>query len=158
MVRSLIAAPSMHRARLTAGSLLLVSALVIGTIVSATAMAQSPPPVTATCKDGSSFSGTSKRGACAHHGGVKVYTPATESQNASPPIASSAPATNAAPAVKAAAGNKNGGSGQVWVNTTSNVYHCPGTRYYGKTKAGEYMSESTAKAKGFRPSQGKVCS
>jgi len=45
----------------------------------------------------------------------------------------------------------------VWLNTDSNVYHCPGTRYYGTTKAGAYMTEAEAKAKGARPDHGKPC-
>ena len=50
-----------------------------------------------------------------------------------------------------------GGPGLVWVNTGSNVYHCPGTDFYGKTKAGAYMSEPAAKSKGARPDHGNAC-
>jgi hypothetical protein len=46
---------------------------------------------------------------------------------------------------------------KVWVNTASGVYHCPGTRWYGTTKRGEYMTQAEAQKKGFRPAYGKVC-
>ena len=46
---------------------------------------------------------------------------------------------------------------KVWVNTASGVYHCPGTRWYGATKHGEYMSQAEAQKKGYRPAYGKVC-
>ena len=36
----------------------------------------------------------------------------------------------------------------VWVNTATGIYHCSGTRWYGKTKQGEFMSEAEARAKG----------
>lgn len=48
--------------------------------------------------------------------------------------------------------------GRVWVNTNSGVYHCPGTRYYGNTKRGEFLEESAAVSQGNRPAHGKPCS
>jgi hypothetical protein len=39
----------------------------------------------------------------------------------------------------------------VWVNTDSHVYHKEGSRFYGKTKAGKYMSEADARKEGNRP-------
>jgi hypothetical protein len=50
-----------------------------------------------------------------------------------------------------------GGPGKVWVSTGSKRYHCEGSRFYGKTKAGEYMSEADAKAKGIHGVKGKDC-
>ena len=140
---------------------------------------QAQTVVTATCKDGTSFSGPSRRGACAGHKGVQEFgtattaapatagaaaagamaspkpapTPAT--QNAPVRSAGPAPVSAATRATPSAAG---GTGGQVWVNSASKVYHCQGDQAYGKTKAGSYMTEAAAKAEGDRPSRGKVCS
>ena len=46
---------------------------------------------------------------------------------------------------------------RVWVNTNSGVYHCPGTRWYGNTKDGKYMTQKEAQAKGYRPAYGIAC-
>ncbi len=46
---------------------------------------------------------------------------------------------------------------KVWVNTATHVYHCPGARYYGKTKDGKYLSEPDAKKEGDKPARGEVC-
>jgi hypothetical protein len=45
-----------------------------------------------------------------------------------------------------------------WVNTKSGVYHCPGTRWYGATKSGEFTTETQAKAAGDLPAYGRSCS
>ncbi|WP_342620961.1 hypothetical protein [Rhodoferax sp. GW822-FHT02A01] len=67
--------------------------------------------------------------------------------------APTAKASVAAPAKIATAG----GAGKVWVNSSSKTYHCEGSKFYGKTKSGEYMSEAEAKAKGNHPVKGQAC-
>ena len=42
------------------------------------------------------------------------------------------------------------GSGMVWVNLDSGIYHREGDRWYGKTKHGKYMSEPDAQNAGYR--------
>jgi hypothetical protein len=136
--------------------------MALGSGLSLAAMAQTP--VTATCKDGTSFSGTSRSGACSGHGGVQTWGAAA----ATPPAATTtttsvtpkptAPPPASTAAAPAAAPSPGGGPGQVWVNTASKVYHCPGTEWYGKTKKGGYMTEAAAKAAGNHADHGKACS
>jgi hypothetical protein len=135
---------------------IMAASLGIGLLLATSAWAQPPANVTAVCKDGSSFTGPSRSGACRGHGGVATWGPAAGGAAAAP----SASAANAPPASagKTTAPAAGGGAGQVWVNTSTKVYHCPADRYYGKTKAGSYMSESAAKAEGARPAGGKTCS
>jgi hypothetical protein len=45
------------------------------------------------------------------------------------------------------------GSGKVWVNLDSKVYHQEGDPWYGKTKHGKYMSETDAQKAGYRPAK-----
>lgn len=135
------------------------------------AAAPVPAGSTGQCKDGTYTTTETKKGACGGHGGVKHWygsatpakasaAPAASADAAAAALAPAAPAsaakTSTAPmAVAPAAG---GGPGKVWVNTNSKVYHCPGDKYYGKTKAGEYTTESEAKATGNHADHGKVCS
>ena len=136
-------------------SLLLAFVMTVGFGFTHLALSQQPTPVTATCKDGTSFSGKTRSGACRGHGGVQSWdTGATAPAATAPVPTASTPPSRPPPAQTAAAG---GGEGKVWVNTASKVYHCPNDRYYGKTKQGAYMSEAAAKAEGDRPSYGKAC-
>jgi hypothetical protein len=154
----------------------------------AVAQATPPAGSTGQCKDGTYSTAASKSGACRGHQGVKEWyaaaptgkpasastsqpasaaaaktaaaaPPAPAAMTAAPSAMTAAPA-KASPASKAAAMPQaaGGGPGLVWVNTSSNVYHCYGSDYYGKTKAGSYMSEADAKAKGAHPDHGKACS
>ena len=90
-----------------------------------------------------------------------MAAPAAESPKVATPTPGpvAAPCPKASPSAKAAGTPQapGGGPGMVWVNTESNVYHGYGTPYNGKTKAGSYMSEADAKAKGARPDHGKPC-
>jgi hypothetical protein len=44
-------------------------------------------------------------------------------------------------------------SGQVWVNTSSKVYHGSTSEFYGATKAGKFMVEKDAIAAGYHKSK-----
>jgi Protein of unknown function (DUF3761) len=150
----------------------LIAVLLAGLLAGSAVYAQqaaAPAGSTGQCKDGTYTSNATKSGACSGHKGVKEwYTAATTAAPAAAaatktaaPAATPATATPATgsksssePPAKAAPG---GGPGLVWVNDSSKVYHCQGDKWYGKTKAGSYMSEADAKAKGYHPDHGKAC-
>lgn len=126
-------------------------ALVLATGVAGTAQAQST-----TCRDGTVLTGAAARGGCMTHGGL----PNPFSSEA-PPRSETAPRSDAPPRRTPANTPRTspapgGGPGLVWVNIGTKAYHCPGDRYYGLTKQGEYMTETAAKAAGAHHG-GKAC-
>ncbi len=159
-------------------SVLLVSSIA-ATAVLAAAPSEAPRGTMGICNDGSYSSAAEKKGACRGHKGVKEWyadavktktsaMPATSEHAAAPPPSSTATRTTGTgkPAAPDAAGRTSGtqmtaadggGPGRVWANDSTKVYHCSGDKWYGKTKHGEYMSESDAKAKGFHADHGKAC-
>jgi hypothetical protein len=144
-------------------SLLAASALALTAMISSQAgvaqvPAGAPAGTTGLCNDGSYWTGASKSGACRGHRGVKTWYAAS----AAAPTPAATP-TAPSPKTKASAGTAKtpapgGGPGLVWVNSSTKVYHCYGTKYYGTTKDGAYVSEADAKAKGAHPNAGKPCS
>ena len=155
--------------KLLIASLAIAAGLLASNSAFAAAPAAAPAGSTGLCKDGTYTSNDTKKGACAGHKGVKewfgataaaVAAPAKTATAASAPMATAAkPAATAATktAATAATPAAGGAPGQVWVNTASKVYHCAGTKYYGKTKKGEYMTEEAAKAAGNHADHGKAC-
>jgi hypothetical protein len=129
-------------------------ALAAGLLAAQAAVAQAPAGSTGQCKDGTYSTAAKKAGACRGHQGVKEWY----ASDAAPAAKTAAPAPAPAPKAAARPQAAGGGPGLVWVNSSSNVYHCYGSDYYGKTKAGSYMSEADAKAKGAHADHGKACS
>jgi hypothetical protein len=172
--------------KISNGIVALIASLSFAAFSFAQVPSDAPAGSTGQCRDGSYSSAASKRGACSGHKGVQTWY-ATDSGSAAsaaapavapaavtaapaparPPVTAApvAPAAPAAPApgkstsafVPPANAAPGGGPGLVWLNSGTNVYHCPADRWYGKTKNGEYLTEAAAKAKGARPDHGKVC-
>ena len=73
-----------------------------------------------------------------------LFKPKTSTAAASPAPAAptSAKGTSTQTATKAPA--PGGGHGRVWVNTETHVYYKEGSRFYGTTKKGKYVTETEA--------------
>ncbi|HUB18162.1 MAG TPA: hypothetical protein VL990_05980 [Acidobacteriaceae bacterium] len=69
-----------------------------------------------------------------------------------PPTTASKPSMPASGGSSKAAGTPQTppSPGMVWVNTSSKVYHKSGSRYYGNTKQGKWMSEADAQKAGYK--------
>ena len=54
-------------------------------------------------------------------------------------------------------GSTNGDTVKVWVDTAYGFYHCPDSKWYGKTKQGVYMTQKQARDRSYRPAYGVAC-
>jgi hypothetical protein len=154
-------------------SVIVAAATLFAAATFAQAPVGAPAGATGMCKDGSYWTGATKQGACHGHQGVKAWYAAAPAAaagaaaTAAPAMPAAAPApaspaiapahTQPATPTPAATAAPGGGPGQVWVNSSSKVYHCPTDKWYGKTKSGEYMAERDAVAKGYHADHGKAC-
>ena len=146
------------------------------------ASSSSAGSMTVQCNDGTSVTVTTMKGACHGHKGVNksassssgsgstagsgsggassassnTSATSTTAASSSKSSTSSTSSSKAAPAATPTAG---GGPGQVWVNTASKTkaYHCQGSKWYGTTKQGKYMSTSDAQAAGYHAAKGEKC-
>lgn len=147
-------------------------AVLAAALMAAPVFAQEAPAaagsMTVHCKDGTTQTVTTTKGACHGHKGIDksagsaaasstpAAAPAAASAPAAAPAATPKPMTKPEPAAAPAAG---GGAGQVWVNTGSKTktYHCQGSKWYGKTKEGKYMSAADAQAAGYHAAKNEKC-
>ena len=85
---------------------------------------------------------------------AKKSTTAVSPTPALSPAASATPKTTkkTAPTPQATQA-PGGGNGLIWVNTATHVYHKEGSRWYGRTKHGKYMSEADASKEGDKPAK-----
>ena len=164
-----------------------IASLMLATVCLAQAPADAPAGSTGLCRDGTYWSGATKKGACHGHKGVQTWYGASTGAAAAAPAAATTAAPSGTgpfrgnvarrrhgtrgidrgPASPSAASKSapaptvaqapGGGPGLVWVNSSSKVYHCPSDRWYGKTKNGAYMSEADAIAQGNHADHGKAC-
>jgi len=133
----------------------------------AMALAGAAQAQSVTCRDGTMQSGPNPARSCVTHGGLPpgpAGNPFSPGQQPATGLPADTQQTARQPrpaprgAAQGATPAPGGGPGQVWVNASSKAYHCPGTRYYGTTKRGEYMTEAAAKAGGAHAAGGRACS
>lgn len=77
---------------------------------------------------------------------IKEAQPQSSPESPSPPPKTTSAATS----------QGTPGPGTVWVNLDSGIYHRSGTRYYGKTKNGKYMSEADAVKAGYHAAKNET--
>jgi hypothetical protein len=129
--------------------LMVITAFAAAPLVRAADPTPSPSPaVSAT--PAKKHSKKAKAAAAATATPAAVSNPATTTEAA--PATTPAAKKHKAPEPQAAQA-PGGGNGQVWVNTETHVYHKEGSKWYGKTKHGKYVSEADAVKEGDKASK-----
>jgi hypothetical protein len=92
--------------------------------------------------------------------GQALAQASSSSSPAAKPAATAGAASSSTPAVSSAAKSATTPTagpppqkGMVWVNTDSGTYHKEGSRWYGNTKQGKYMTEADAQKAGYKPAK-----
>lgn len=126
---------------------------------------EAPADATGRCGDGGYTVAATSLGACSQHGGLQSWWGLRTDRLLRPPLASvaSAPQSHRAPvgvdtrpiqqeAPRAAT------TDSVWINTRSMIYHCSGSRYFGRTAQGRFVREVEAIEAGARAAYNRACS
>jgi len=121
-------------------TLIVITAFAASPLVRAADPTPTPSP-TAVASPAKKHSKKSKAAA------AETATPAAASNSEAIPAATPTAKKHKAPESQASQA-PGGGNGQVWVNTEAHVFHKEGSRWYGKTKQGKYMSEAEAVKEG----------
>src|SRR5579862_3099604 len=132
----------------TIASLVALTIGLFGTsvVLAADSSAATPAPAGSTglCRDGTYTTNAIKKGACTGHKGVKTWTGGDTAAAAASATPAATPATKPVKAAAATATTTaasaspapGGGPGMVWVNSSSKVYHCPGTKRSEERRVG----------------------
>jgi cytoskeletal protein RodZ len=141
----------------------MVMALLTAMLIIAGSLASHAQPTRQTTDQAATDSSTNKPAEKKKVGGAPAQKKNSSKKSAdSTASATPAPAPTEAPISTAAASKQPttkrqtppaSPAGMVWVNTKSGVYHKPGTRWYGKTKQGKYMTEADAAKAGYHPAK-----
>jgi cytoskeletal protein RodZ len=143
----------MKNARTTGITVLMIWLLVFGSLAAhAQSAQQTGDPVKTDSNTSKPAEKTSADGAATGKNNSANNSVSTAASTAASPTGSSAkPPSSTTAAAQKTAPTKNGGL--VWVNTDSGVYHRRGSRWYGRTKQGKYMTEADAIKAGYKASE-----